>query len=74
MTIDAEATLATLTHQIVRQMESLAPFGAGNHRPLLCTRGVRVDGEVKRIGGGGRHLSLSVSQNGKRIRAVAFGP
>lgn len=73
LTIDAEAPLASLTHQIVRQMESLAPFGAGNHRPLLCTRGVRIDGEVKRIGGGGRHLSLSVCQNGKKIRAVAFG-
>jgi single-stranded-DNA-specific exonuclease len=73
LAIDAEAPLTTLTHQIVQQMESLAPFGAGNHRPLLCTRGVRIDGEIKRIGGGGRHLSLSVSQHGKRIRAVAFG-
>ena len=71
--IDAEAPLASLTHQVVRQMESLAPFGAGNQRPLLCTRGVRIDGELKRIGGGGRHLSLSVVQHGKRIRAVAFG-
>lgn len=71
--IDAEAPLASLTHQVVRQMESLAPFGAGNQRPLLCTRGVRIDGGLKRIGGGGRHLSLSVVQHGKRIRAVAFG-
>ena len=73
LSIDAEATLSTLTRQSIQQMERLAPFGAGNQRPMLCTRGVKIEGDVKRIGGGGRHLSLTVTQHGQKIRAVAFG-
>ncbi len=71
--IDAEAPFSTLNEKTVSQLESLAPFGAGNDRPLLCTHDVRIDGEVRRIGGGGRHLSLTFNQHGLKLRAVAFG-
>ena len=56
--IDAEAPLSQLTMQTVRQIEQLAPFGAGNPRPTLCATGVRLAEPPKRIGGGERHLSL----------------
>jgi single-stranded-DNA-specific exonuclease len=71
--VDAETPLAALTHQTVRQIESLAPFGHGNERPILCTTNVRLQEPPKRIGSTGRHLSLRFEQHGVSLRAVAFG-
>ena len=71
--VDAETPLAALTHQTVRQIESLAPFGHGNQRPTLCTSGVRLTEPPRRMGSTGRHLSLRLEQHGVSLRAVAFG-
>ena len=71
--VDAEATLQMLTHQTVSQIESLAPFGHGNSRPVLCASNVRLAGPPKRMGSTGRHLSMMVDQHGVKVRAVAFG-
>jgi single-stranded-DNA-specific exonuclease len=71
--VDAETPLSALTHQTVRQIESLAPFGHGNHRPVLCTTDVRLAEPPKRIGSAGRHLALRVEQHGISLRGVAFG-
>ncbi len=73
LTIDAEAPFSAFTLKTVQQMEQLAPFGAGNARPLLCTTGVRLAAPPKKMGGGDRHLSLSLVQHGVRMRSVAFG-
>jgi single-stranded-DNA-specific exonuclease len=62
-----------LTRQTVEQIESLAPFGHGNSRPVLCATNVRLAGDLKRIGATGRHLSMTFDQHGVKIRAVAFG-
>jgi single-stranded-DNA-specific exonuclease len=71
--VDAETPLAALTHQTVRQIESLAPFGHGNERPLLCASGVRLMEPPRRIGKTGQHISLKLEQHGVSLRAVAFG-
>ncbi|MAT70981.1 MAG: single-stranded-DNA-specific exonuclease RecJ [Planctomycetaceae bacterium] len=71
--VDGEAALSMLTHQTVAQIESLAPFGHGNSRPVLCTSNVRLAEAPRRMGGSGRHLSMTVDQAGVRMRAVAFG-
>lgn len=71
--IDAEAGLGQMTLQVVRQMERLAPFGAGNPRPVLCSRRVELAEPSRRMGGGDRHLSLRVEQDGIAMRGVAFG-
>jgi len=71
--VDAEASLQMLTRQTVEQIESLAPFGHGNLRPVLCASEVRLAGEPKRIGNTGRHLSMTFDQHGVKMRAVAFG-
>ncbi|TWT99224.1 Single-stranded-DNA-specific exonuclease RecJ [Botrimarina colliarenosi] len=73
LAIDAEAPLSSLTHQIVTQIERLAPFGNGNLRPTLCATGVRLAGPPRRMGGAGRHLSVDLEQAGVKLRAVAFG-
>jgi single-stranded-DNA-specific exonuclease len=71
--IDSETPFSSLTMQTVEQIEQLAPFGQGNHRPLLAATGVRLAEPPKRIGGGGRHLSLRLVQHGVKLRGVAFG-
>lgn len=71
--IDAEVPLSALTLKTVEQIERLAPFGEANRRPIFCATGVMLDEPPKRIGGGERHLSLKLSQNGVKLRGVAFG-
>jgi single-stranded-DNA-specific exonuclease len=71
--VDGETPLAALTHQTVSQIESLAPFGHGNHRPMLCTTDVRLAEPPRRIGSTGQHLALRLEQHGVALRAVAFG-
>ena len=71
--VDAETALNCLTRQTVQQIESLAPFGHGNLRPVLCASNVRLSDRPKRIGDAGRHLSMTFDQQGVKIRAVAFG-
>jgi single-stranded-DNA-specific exonuclease len=71
--VDAEAPLSALTQQTVRQIESLAPFGHGNRRPVLCTTDVHLAEPPRRIGKTGQHLSLRLEQHGVVMRAVAFG-
>jgi single-stranded-DNA-specific exonuclease len=71
--IDGEGPLSQLTPQTVRQIETLAPFGCGNPRPVLCATGVKLAEPPKRIGGGERHLSLKLSQHRVNMRCVGFG-
>ncbi|NOY41905.1 MAG: single-stranded-DNA-specific exonuclease RecJ [Planctomycetes bacterium] len=73
LNVDAEASLQMLTRQTVEQIESLAPFGHGNSRPVLCASEVKLSGTPKRMGATGRHLSMTFDQHGVKMRAVAFG-
>jgi single-stranded-DNA-specific exonuclease len=71
--VDAEVPLNLLTLDAVNQLEKLAPFGNSNPHPLFCAVGLAVAEPPKKIGGGGRHLSLRLSQFRTSIRAVSFG-
>lgn len=71
--IDAEAPLGQLNLQSMKQMEMMAPFGAGNPRPTLYCAGVELDEPARRMGGGDRHLSVKLRHGDKVIRGVAFG-
>jgi single-stranded-DNA-specific exonuclease len=71
--VDAEGPFCQLTLETVRQIQSLAPFGSGNPRPVLCATGVRLSEPPKRIGASERHLSLKLIQQQTGIRGVGFG-
>lgn len=71
--IDGEFPLSAFTLQSVEQLDQLAPFGAGNSRPVWCATGITLAEPPKTIGGGNRHLSLKLVQHETRMRAVAFG-
>ncbi len=71
--IDSESPFSLLSMATVEQIEHLAPFGQGNSRPLLIATAVTLAEAPRRIGGGGRHLSVRLVQHGVRLRGVAFG-
>jgi single-stranded-DNA-specific exonuclease len=72
LTLDAEVPLSALTYGLLDDLDRLEPYGADNLRPLFLAGGLRVVGEPRKIGGGERHLSFRVSQQGTTLRAIAW--
>jgi single-stranded-DNA-specific exonuclease len=70
--IDSEVPLSALTLQLLKDLERLEPFGYENRRPLFLAGPVQIVGSPAGIGGGERHLSFRVRQEGTVLRAVAF--
>lgn len=71
--IDAEAPLGQLDLATVDLIDSLAPFGAANPRPLFAASGVSLAEPPSVMGKTGKHLSMQFEQHKCRLRAVAFG-
>lgn len=72
--IDAEIPLAAVTGSLLKIIDLLEPYGQGNPRPRFLASGLRLVGSPRKIGGGERHLTFQVVQEGGRpVRAVAFG-
>ena len=68
--IDADVTFRGITSRVAAGVASLAPFGAGNPRPVFAARGVEIiDGPrvVK-----DRHLKMALKQDGRIFRAMAW--
>lgn len=73
LTIDAEVPLSALTTGVMQAIEQLEPYGSGNPPPLLLADRLQIVGAPKKVGDGERHVSFRVKQNGKELRAIAFG-
>ncbi|MEM7625856.1 MAG: single-stranded-DNA-specific exonuclease RecJ [Planctomycetota bacterium] len=72
--IDAEVELCDCQLPLFNQLERLAPFGRSNPKPRLLVRGAILARPGQRMGGGGKHLSLSLrDDHGTGVRAVGFG-
>lgn len=69
---DLECSLQEITLPIIEQLELLAPFGMANPCPRLLIRGAKLL-ECRQMGKDGKHLRLTLGQNGKTVEAVAFG-
>ncbi|WP_410772534.1 single-stranded-DNA-specific exonuclease RecJ [Fontibacillus sp. BL9] len=69
---DLECSLQEITLPVIEQLELLAPFGMENPCPRLLIRGAKLI-ESRQMGKDGKHLRLTLSQNGKTVEAVAFG-
>ncbi|HZT77769.1 MAG TPA: single-stranded-DNA-specific exonuclease RecJ [Vicinamibacterales bacterium] len=68
--IDADLTFRGITGGVAAGIASLAPFGAGNPRPVFAARHVEViDGPrvLKE-----RHLKMALKQDGRIFRAIAW--
>jgi len=70
--IDAEVLLPAVTHDLVRDLERLAPHGEGNEPPVLACSEVRVAGQPQLMGSQANHISFYVEQGGHSLRAVGF--
>lgn len=71
--VDLEVPLHVLTPKLIRSLERLEPFGAGNRKPMFLATDLVLAGEPKTMGAGQRHLSFRVQQGNSTLRAVAFG-
>ncbi len=70
--IDAEVPLYTLSWEDYHALEQLAPFGYGNQRPLLVSRGLFVR-HARAVGRESRHLKLYVEDRGGKVwDVIAF--
>ena len=68
--IDGDLTFRGITGGVASGVASLAPFGAGNPRPVFAARGVEiVDGPRKLKE---RHLKMALKQDGRIFRAIAW--
>jgi single-stranded-DNA-specific exonuclease len=68
--IDGDLTFRDITGSVAAGVVSLAPFGAGNARPVFAARRVEiVDGPRKLKE---RHLKMALKQEGRIFRAVAW--
>jgi single-stranded-DNA-specific exonuclease len=68
--IDSDLSFRAITGGVAAGVASLAPFGAGNPRPVFAARGVElVDGPRKLKE---RHLKMALKQDGRIFRAVAW--
>ena len=68
--VDAEVELGTLTEALARELQQLAPFGAGNPEPVLGARGLQA--VSTRVMGDGVHLRLGVTDGRSFAEAVGF--
>ena len=70
--VDREISLAEANWETYKTIEKLAPFGAGNPKPLFLFRDV-VPKEVKHFGKEKNHLELAFEKpDGKKLSALAF--
>jgi single-stranded-DNA-specific exonuclease len=68
--IDGDLTFRGITGGVAAGVSSMAPFGAGNPRPVFAARGVEiVDGPRKLKD---RHLKMALRQEGRIFRAIAW--
>jgi single-stranded-DNA-specific exonuclease len=68
--IDGDLTFRGITGGVAAGIAALAPFGAGNPRPVFSARRVEiVDGPRKLKE---RHLKMSLRQDGRIFRAIAW--
>jgi single-stranded-DNA-specific exonuclease len=72
LVIDAEVPLSALTLGLLQDLDRLEPYGSSNHRPLFLAGGLQVVGTPRKVGGGERHLSFQVRQQGTTLKAIAF--
>jgi single-stranded-DNA-specific exonuclease len=68
--IDGPLSLGSITHDLMRDLDALGPFGMSNPRPVFHASGVEVVDGPRTLKE--RHLKMTFSQGGRRFRAIAW--
>jgi single-stranded-DNA-specific exonuclease len=68
--IDDQLAFRDLTGPVAADVMSLAPFGAGNPKPVFAAHGIEIVDGPRRLKE--RHLKMALRQNGRVLRAIAW--
>ena len=68
--IDGPLTFRSIDEQVMAELATLAPFGAGNPRPVFRSSRVEIVDGPRRLKD--RHLKMSFRQDGRVLRGVAW--
>jgi single-stranded-DNA-specific exonuclease len=68
--IDADLGFRGISSSVAGAVASLAPFGAGNPRPVFSARGVEIVDGPRTLKD--RHLKMALRQDGRVFRAIAW--
>jgi len=68
--IDGDLTFRGVSGSVVSGLAALAPFGAGNPRPVFSARGVEIVDGPRTLKE--RHLKMALKQGGRVFRAIAW--
>jgi len=68
--IDGDLTFRGITADVAAGVASLAPFGAGNPRPVFAARRVEIIDGPRKLKE--RHLKMALKQEGRIFRAIAW--
>jgi single-stranded-DNA-specific exonuclease len=68
--IDGPLSLGSITHDLMRDLECMGPFGMANPRPVFHASGVEIVDGPRTLKE--RHLKMTFSQEGRRFRAIAW--
>src|SRR5206468_4184822 len=68
--IDADLSFRAISGAVAAGVTSLAPFGAGNPRPVFAARQVEIIDGPRRLKE--RHLKMALKQDGRIFRAIAW--
>ena len=68
--IDGSLTFRSINEQVVSELSTLAPFGAGNPCPIFRTSTVEIVDGPRRLKD--RHLKMAFRQDGRIMRGIAW--
>ena len=68
--IDGSLSFRSINEQVVSELSTLAPFGAGNPCPIFRTSRVEIVDGPRRLKE--RHLKMAFKQDGRILRGVAW--
>jgi single-stranded-DNA-specific exonuclease len=68
--IDGPLNLKSITHDLMRDLDAMGPFGMANPRPVFHASGVEIVDGPRTLKE--RHLKMTFSQDGRRFRAIAW--
>jgi single-stranded-DNA-specific exonuclease len=68
--IDGPLSLKGITHELMKGLDDMGPFGLANPRPVFHAAGVEIVDGPRTLKE--RHLKMTFSQDGRRFRAIAW--
>ena len=68
--IDGPLNLRAISSELMRDLDSLGPFGMANPRPVFHASGVEIVDGPRPLKD--RHLKMTFAQDGRRFRAIAW--